>query len=79
MKPYTIVFTDRDGQKVQKGFRNGIKETLLVEPSQWYKDNVLKPKYEANRLWWERQEKEEKIQRKIREIAERELEKEGKL
>ena len=78
MKPYKVTYVDKEGKKVQRGFRNGVKETSLVEPSQWYIDNVMKPDQVKNAEREEKMERERKIARKMREIAERELENEEK-
>ena len=76
MKPYKTTYTDRDGKKVRKGFRNGIKETLLVEPSDWYKEHKLKPAKQQSIEEEKEIQKKIRIQNKLREMAEEELEKE---
>ncbi len=61
---------------------NGIKIRILKEPSDWYKQKMKKraEKEKEERKKQEEMEKKERlIREKIREIAIRELEKEGKL
>ena len=79
MKPYTITFTDIEGKKKQNRFRNGIKVTVNEERSQWYIDNKIKPLLPAMEAIYEQQQKRIKIAQKALDMAEKELEKEGKL
>lgn len=72
-------FTDKEGRKVRRVLSNRLVETFLIEPSQWYIDNVLKPAQEQYKKAREQEKREEKIAQKMREMAERELKKEGEL
>ncbi len=76
MKPYIITYTDKEGKKQKKRFRSGLSEILLIEPSQWYIDNKLKPSAEISKQAIVKLEHDEKVALKMKEIAERELEKE---
>lgn len=69
-------FEDREGKKRRIIFQNGIGEISLIEPSEWYIKNILKPLQKQNAKVAKQIEKEEKIQQKLREMAEKELEKE---
>lgn len=72
-------FKDKEGRKIKRRFEGGIEENTLVEPSDWYIENVLEPTQEMQRKHKEQVENNIKIQKKLKEIAEKELEKEGKL
>lgn len=72
-------FTDKEGKKVRKVFGSGLVETILVEPSQWYKDNVQKPMQEQAQKRKKEMEKSQKIAEKMRDMAIKELEKDGEL
>jgi len=72
------IFIDREGKKERRIFKAGITEEILIEPSPEYLDK-LKESEEQNKREREDREKQRRIQEKIKEIAERELEKEGKL
>lgn len=72
-------FEDREGKKRKIIFQNKIEEISLIEPSEWYIKNILKPLQKQNAKVAKLIEKEEKIQQKLREMAEKELEKEEKL
>lgn len=67
---------DKEGKKTEEVLSNGLKITTLIEPSAWYVDNVLKPMQEERAQRKQNNEYEEKIQQKMREMAEKELEKE---
>jgi len=69
-------FTDKEGKKRRRLFDNGLEETILVEPSQWYIDNVMKLDQVSSAERKKRMKKTEKIAQKLREMAEKELEKE---
>lgn len=62
-------FEDREGRKRKIIFRNKIEEISLIEPSEWYVENVLKPLQKQNAKVAKQIEKEEKIQQKLREMA----------
>lgn len=72
-------FSDKEGKKIRRHLSGGITEEVLIEPSEWYKENILKPIQQMQKRVKEQGEKEAKIQKKLREMAEKELEKEGKL
>jgi len=76
MKPYKIIYIDKEGKKEQREFRSGIKIISLLEPSNWYKKNVLKPAQEEYEKEKKDLEHKSKIQEKLKEMAEKELEKE---
>lgn len=69
MKPYKILFTDKEGKKEKKGFENEITSTRLLKPSQYYVDDTLTPLQEESRILNERMERERKIAQMMREIA----------
>lgn len=69
-------FIDKEGKKVRKVLDNGFIETSLIEPSQWYIEKILKPMQRRYKEAQDREKREEKIVQKMREMAERELEKE---
>lgn len=73
-------FSDKEGKKIRQYLPGGITEEILGgEVSEWYIENVLKPRRKIEREMREKEEKDRKIQEKLREIAEEKLEKEGKL
>lgn len=72
------VVVDKDGKKLKRKLL-GYTETTLIEPSQWYIDNRLKPSQEAGERVRKEEERNVKIAEKMREIAIKELEKEEKL
>lgn len=76
-RPSEITFTDKEGKKVRRVLKNRLIETSLIEPSQWYIDNVLKPAQEQYKKARDQEKREEKIAQKMREIAMKELEKEA--
>lgn len=72
-------FVDKEGRKIRRHLSGGITEEVLIEPSEWYIENKLKPIQESIKEIRKKEEKDKKIQEKLREMAEKELEKEGKL
>lgn len=61
---------------------NGVKVRILIEPSKWYIEKTQKRKENEKDKWIEVQKKiesERLIKDKMRELAIRELKKEGKL
>ena len=74
-----IEVTEKEGKKIRKFFNNGLVEIVLVEPSQWYKDNVQKPLQEQAQKNKKEFEKNLKIAEKMRNMAIKELEDEGEL
>jgi len=80
MSKKTEEFSDKEGKKIRRHLPGKItEETLGGEVSEWYIENVLKPRRKIEREMREKEEKDKKIQQKLREIAEEKLEKEGKL
>ena len=75
-RPSEITFTDKEGKKVRRILKNRLIETVLIEPSQWYIEKILKPMQQQCKETRDREKREERIVQKTREIAERELEKE---
>ena len=80
-RTYKVKFANKEGQKIQRRFNNGIVETLLPvgKESEWYIENVLVPAQEQVKAERKEHERKFKIQRKLTEMAEKELEKEGEL
>lgn len=70
------VIIDKEGKKLKRKLLS-YTETYLIEPSQWYIDNELKPSQEISKRMRKDMERDEQIARKIREMAIRELEKEN--
>lgn len=69
-------FEDKEGKKKRIKHIDGLETIILVKPSQWYIDNVLKPIQKQDRMNKVQEEQETKISQKMREIAIREIEKE---
>jgi len=77
-----IYETDENGKHKVFEHKNGIKVRLLIEPSKKYKDKMEKNRLELKKQQDEKRkviEKEKFIKDKIRELAIKELEEEGKL
>lgn len=68
-------FQDKEGKKVREYLEGGLEVVLLVEPSQWYINTEIKKCKEISERVFKKEEKERKIQDKLREMAEKELEK----
>lgn len=78
-RPYKTTYVDEDGKKIQRGFRSGIVETVHTDVTPEYQHQKLDPIMEQYRKEKKQREKDSKIQAKLKEMAEKELEKEGKL
>ncbi len=76
MKPYKVTYTKKEGKIFEEGYRSGRKNIELREPSQWYIDNILKPLQEEAVKDHEYEKRQIKIANKMKEMAEKELEKE---
>jgi len=79
MKPYVVTYMTKKGKIKEKGFQNGLKSIQIIEPSQWYEDNVMKPHRVIAQKERDYEEKQLKVARKMKEMAEKEIEKERKL
>lgn len=81
MRPYKITYwKNKVGQIKERGFQNGvIRQFLVGEPDPYYVENTLIPAQKATEQEEAGIQKKLRIQRKMREMAEKELEKEGKL
>jgi len=72
-------FEDEDGLKKRIIFQNNIEEITLIKPSQRFINTKLRELQKNTLLRQRKDEREILIQKKIREIAIRELEKENGL
>jgi len=72
-------FTDNEGKKKREVYSNGIEVITLLEPSQEYIDKVLKPLQIEDEKIRQQEERERLVYEKMRELAIKELKKEGKL
>ncbi len=73
---------DEWGEHLVTEHKNGIVTSLLVKPSEKYKEKMAKKNKDRQKYKEEKRKKQEKeklIQDKMRELAIKELEKEGKL
>ena len=66
-------FTDQEGKKTEEVFPNGVRIVTLVEPSAWYIANVLEPMKQERIQRQQGFNQAEKLSKKMREIAKREL------
>jgi len=72
-------FEDEDGLKKRIIFQNNIEEITLIKPSQRFINTKLRELQKNTLLRQKKDEREILIQKKIKEIAIRELEKENGL
>jgi|TARA_Y100000310_G_scaffold292578_1_gene321453 hypothetical protein len=73
---------DGDGKKLKRKFKSaaGIAEdVLLLEPSNSYKQNVMKPMQDEGKIRQKQADDETKIANKIRDMAIKELKKDREL
>ena len=73
---------DKNGKYRCKQYKNGIITRALIEPSKEYRDKVKKKAEESAKkkaIMEEKEKTERMIKERMREIAIRELKKEGKL
>ena len=68
------VIIDKEGKKLQRK-SNGYTQSLLIEPSQWFIDNEIKPSQENGNRIRKEEKYNEKVALKMREIAEEALKK----
>lgn len=76
MKPYEKIIITPKGKILEKGLQNGLISRILLEPSAEYEEEVLKPLKIMGAEIRKEEEKQMKIAEKMKEMAERELEKE---
>ena len=69
-------YIDKEGRKTEEALLRKVKVTILGEPSAWYVENILEPMQPERAQRKQNFEYQEKLIKKMKEIALRELEKE---